>query len=173
MEGAMLLRALGVVVVGAVGMAALALVFGILSVFGLRIQDERLILLSLPMGGVAWVAAHDKTGSVELLPEAIKLFGFLGTLILLVNFGNWILVLGLVAVYVAVHAKPFLSGWNYIFVRLPIERQALKQQTLSAKLDADAELADATLRFERARAALADAEEAVDEAERRTKAQRS
>jgi hypothetical protein len=169
----MLLQAFRVFVVGVIAMVALSLFFGLLKVFGLRIEEYGLAALILPMLGVIWFAAQGKTDSIELLPEAIKLCAFLGALILLVNFGNWILVLGLIAVYVGVHAKPFLSGWNYLFVRLPIERQALKQQTLSTKLDADAELADATLRFERARAALTDAEDAVDETERRAKARRS
>jgi hypothetical protein len=49
------------------------------------------------------------------------------------------------------------------------QNQAKHARAMKEKLDADAEIAEATIRRERARAALLDAEQEVEEAKRRTK----
>jgi hypothetical protein len=162
----LILRAFGYIIAAFLCMVAIEFVLEFLRLFGLHPQDYGLFILVLPMAGVAWVASHGKTDEVEVLPEMLIVFGFVGLLVLLLNYGNWFLLLAFVAAYAAVYGKPLVLGYNYLLVRRPLEQQALKQQTLSAKLDADSELAEATLRHERARAALAEAEEAVVEAER-------
>jgi hypothetical protein len=166
----MVLRALGLVIAAILCMGVIGLGLDFLRLFGLNIQEHGLSVPALLiMIGVAYVASNGRTGQLEILPEMIKVFAFLAALILAASIGNWIVLLVLFAAYVALYAKPFLSGWNYLFVRRPLEQQALKQRTLSAKLDADTELVEATLRHERAKAALDDAERAVAEMERRVR----
>jgi hypothetical protein len=152
-------------------MGAIGLGLDFLRLFGLHPQDGATGVLLLPMAGVAWIATHGKSDPVEVVPEMIKVFAFFAALLVAMNVSG-ILFLAVFAAYVAVYGKPFLLGYNYLLVRRPLEQHALKQQTLSAKLDADGELAEATLRHERARAALAEAEEAVEEAERTANARR-
>jgi hypothetical protein len=168
----MILRMLGYIIVAVLCMGAIGLGLDFLRLFGLHPQENESGVLLLPMAGVAWIATHRKSDPVEVVPEMIKVFAFFAALLVAMNIGSAILLLALFAAYVAVYGKSFLLGWNYLFVRRPLEQQALKQQTLSAKLDADSELAQATLRHERARVALAEAEEAVEEAERTANARR-
>lgn len=65
------------------------------------------------------------------------------------------------------------AGLEGLFTRPPpayqSQNQAEKARVLKEKLDADTELAEAAVRRERARAALADAEREVAEAKRRAK----
>jgi hypothetical protein len=168
----MILRILGYILVAFLCMGAIGLGLDFLRLFGVHSQDNVSGVLLLPMAGVAWIATHGKSDPVAVVPEMIKVFAFFAALLVAMNVGSGILLLAVFAVYVAVYGKPFLLGWNYLFVRRPLEQQALKQQTLSAKLDADGELAEATIRHERARAALAEAERAVEEAERTGNARR-
>jgi hypothetical protein len=161
----MILRILGYILVALLCMGAIGLGLEFLRFFGLHPQESASGVLLLPMAGVAWIAAHGKSDPVEVVPEMIKVFAFFAAFLVAMNVSG-ILLLAVFAAYVAVYGKPFLLGWNYLFVRRPLEQRALKEQTLSAKLDADSELAEATLRHERAQAALAEAEEAVEEVER-------
>jgi hypothetical protein len=166
----MLFEALVYVVVAILSITAIEFVLDFFRLFGLQAHDYGLTILVFPMVGVAWVASHGRPHKVEWLADLLVVFMFLGALILIANYGNWLAVLLFVAAYPALYAKPFWHGCNYLFVRLPLEQEAVKQRTLTTKLDADLELADATLRYERARAALADAERAAEEAERRGRA---
>jgi hypothetical protein len=90
-----------------------------------------------------------------------------------------------VAVVAAVNWKTIARTFDYLFVPYPIdttlksdtagampayisENAAERSRVLKEKLDADAEIAEATLRRERARAALSDAEQEVEEVRRRS-----
>jgi hypothetical protein len=170
----MLLRALGLICAAILGVAVIGLGLDFFRLFGIRIQESFALPALLVMAGVGYVASQGKSGDVDPWPELLKILGFLAALIFVVNFGNWIIALAFLGAYAAVYAMPFVRGCNYLFVRRPLERHALKQQTLSVKLGADSELAEATLRHERARAALAEAEaeDAVQEAERTARARR-
>jgi hypothetical protein len=140
---------------------------------GHRVNEHGLFVLVLPMAIVSAIAAQSGSPSIQLPTEIAKIFAFAGAAMILSNTGSApLLLLLLAAGYVAVYAMPVIQGWHYLFVRRPLEQNALKQRTLTTKLDADSDLADATLRYERARAALADAELAAEEAEQRGRARR-
>ena len=112
-----------------------------------------------------------------------------GVLDFLHLFGIYIpeipLMLLAAVVFAAVKWKTIARTFDYLFVQYPIdttlsddtagamptyrsENAAERSRVLQEKLDADAEIAKATLRRERARAALADAEQEVEEVQRRS-----
>lgn len=139
--------------------------------FGHRVNEHGLFLLVVPMAVVSAIAAQSGSPSIQLPTEIAKIFAFAGAAMILSNTGSAPLLLLLLAVaYVAIYAMPVVKGWHHLFVLMPLQREAQKQRILITKLDADGELADATLRYERARAALADAELAAAEAEQRGRA---
>jgi hypothetical protein len=141
-------------------------------IVGPSFSERGLFLLVIPMAAISWIAHYgdedyeyyDDYEGNELAIEVIRIFVVVGAAIILANFFP-LLLLFLFGGYIALYAKRFVIGWNYLVVRRPLEREAEKQAALSQKLDADSDLADAVLRHERARAALADAELAVREAE--------
>jgi hypothetical protein len=123
---------------------------------------------------------------VTILVVVIVVGGILDFLHL---FGIYIpeipLMLLTAAVVAAAKWKTIARTFDYLFVTYPIdttlnadtagampayrsENTAERSRALKEKLDADAEIAQATLRRERARAALADAEQEVEEVQRRS-----
>lgn len=169
----MLGQAFVVIFVGIICIFAVGFVLEVLNLFGLGIRSDFSLLLVIPMAAVAWVASKGREQPNELVPEVIILFVFLGTLIIVANIGHWFFWLAWLAAYGAMYGKPFLAGVHYLNEVQPLERQAETQTALTQKLDADAELAEATVRYERARVALEDAEWAADEAERRANGNQS
>jgi hypothetical protein len=138
---------------------------------GHRVNEHGLFLLVVPMAVVSAIAAQSGSPLIRLPTEIIKIFAFAGAAMISSDTGRAPLMLLLLAIgYVGVYAMPVIKGWHYIFVMLPLQREAQKQRTLTTKLDAEGDLAAATLRYERARAALADAELATAEAEQRRRA---
>jgi hypothetical protein len=145
------------------------LVFGITleiarAIIGSTFSEHGLFALVIPMGVISWIASYGRE-ETSLAFEIPLIFIVIWFAMIFANVGSPLLLLILFGGYIALYAKPFLVGCNYVFVRAPLECDAEKQATLSEKLDADAELAEAVLRHERARSALADAELAVREAE--------
>jgi hypothetical protein len=143
-----------------IGIIILGTTIEITKLFVHNFSEHGLFFLVVPMAGVSVIASWGSERIVAPL-EAILIFVVIALAMIFANTGSWFLGLCLFAAYAAWYAKPVILGCNHLFVRRPLEREALKQQALSTKLDADAELAEATLRYERARAALVDAEAAV------------
>lgn len=114
---------------------------------------------------------------IGLALDFLRLFG--------IRINDW-LVFGPIIIGVAIYKwKTIVRTWDYLFAKYPIdavgnadaggkppvyrsENAAERSRTLKEKLDADAAIAAATLRRERARAALADAENEVEEIARRS-----
>jgi hypothetical protein len=165
-------RVIAAIVAFVGSMAGVGMIFEPLTQFGHPINEAGFPLLLIVLGPLAVLASYGRDSTVPWI-EVCKVVGLSGATLLVASFvGVLGLVAGLVAA-AALYGYPAIAGWNYLFVRRPLEQQAKKQQTLSAKLDADTELAEAMLRHERARAALADAEEAVSDAERVVGSKRS
>jgi hypothetical protein len=155
------------IVAAVVCMIALGIILGITSLFlGHSVNEHGLFFLLFPMAGISWLASYGRDETFAPVEVAV-IFAFIAVAMVLSNVAGAIWLVILVAAYVAIYGLPVARGSHYVFVRRPIEQAALKQQTLSSKLDVDAELAEATLRHERARAALADADRFVAVAERR------
>jgi hypothetical protein len=149
----------GVIITSALCFAATGLAADFLRHFMPELRETTLFFLGMfPMFAVAVLAGQSRDWQVEWLSQVIRIFAFIGAWLIVSSYPNAILILVFVAVFVAMYVKPFLSSTNYLFVRRPLEQQALKQRMLDQKLEAEAAVAEATLRRERARAALEDAE---------------
>jgi len=146
---------------------AIGFIIDFLHLFGVNIHERGSVLLLIPMGLVSWVASKGRTGETNFIVEIVIVFVFLGSVIIVAHIANWFLWLCWIGAYAAVYAKPFISGWHFVSVVRPLEAHAETQAALGAKLDMDAEIAEATLRYERARAALEDAEREANEAQQR------
>lgn len=133
-------------------------------IVGPTYSEHGLFMLVVPMGAISWIASYGKEETDPAI-EIVLIFVVIWFAIIFVNIASPLLLLLLFGGYIALYARPFLIGWNFVFVRRPLELEAEKQATLSHKLDADSELAEAVLRHERARVALNDAELALREAE--------
>jgi len=102
-----------------------------------------------------------------MLLDFLRLFG--------IHIPEIPLMLAIAVVIALLNAKKILKTLDYLFVKYPAapsavdgtpsapafhyENQAERERALNDKLNADTEIAQATIRLERARAALADAEE--------------
>jgi hypothetical protein len=160
---AQVVLAAGAIVIGIIGLGT---TLGITSLFlGHSVNEHGLFLLVVPMAGISVFASFGRSETFAAV-EVIVIFAFVGAAMVFSNVAGPVMLLLLFAGYLGLYGLPCVRAWNYLLVRRPLEQAALRQQTLSLKLDADTGLAEAALRHERARAALADAERALEEAER-------
>ncbi len=114
-------------------------------------------------------------GSLDFL----RLFG--------IYISDWTIIFFIVAVVAVWKWKAIARTVDYLFVKYPtapaatpgagtggsaptfhLENRAQAERAMKDKFDAEAEIADATIRRERARAALEDAEQEVEAARRRS-----
>jgi hypothetical protein len=150
----------GLIAAFAAYMVVLGLAADLLRLFGLPIQaDASFTLGTLPMLAVAGIASHGFRERKDPMQQLVMVFAFIAVWLVVSSFANPVAMIIFVGVFIAVYLKALLLSLNYYFVRRPLEQHAHKQRVLNAKLDVDATIAEATIRRERARAALEEAEQ--------------
>jgi hypothetical protein len=150
----------GILVTGALCFAGIGLAADLFRPFAPALRESTLFFLGMfPMLAIAILAGQSRQWQVEWLGQVIRIFSFIGAWFVISSYPNPILILAFVGAFGVMYLRPLLTSINYLFVRRPLEQQALKQHMLDQKLEADAAVAEATLRRERARAALEDAEQ--------------
>lgn len=145
-------------------MFVLGVTFDIFRMAGHPISQSGFFPLLVIISAIAVVAAFGRE-STEPWIEVCRVLAFAGIALIFSTFFGPIGLFAILAGVIVVYGYPALAGWNYLFIRRPIEQRAMNEQSFSAKLNADTELAEAMMRHERARAALAEAEDAVAKAE--------
>jgi hypothetical protein len=141
-------------------MIVLVLAADFLRKFGLPMTTGAPFTLGmLVMLALALFASAGFRERKDPIQQLILVCAFIAAWMIVVSFPHVVVIVAFVGVFFAVYLKALIVSWNYYFVRRPLEQQAIKEQMLDKKLNADAAVAEATLRRERARAALADAEQ--------------
>jgi hypothetical protein len=197
------------IVVGFVGeILLIGLGGGILSLFFNLRDPGPTFLIAIPAIFCMWVASKAewlRSDVDAIFPLMAFAFVFGGVFSIAYMF-NGLAAFVVLCVGAAFLAKPFIHGWNYLFVEHPAEpvvgpalqtqspinprelkdalttgraelenplpayhyrNQTERAEALKEKLQADAEIAEAAIRRERARAALAEAERELAEAKHR------
>ncbi len=145
-------------------MSVLGMTFDIFRMVGHPINQSGFFPLLVIIAAIAVVASFGRE-STQPWVEVCRVLAFAGIALIFANLFGPIGLFAILAGVIVAYGYPALAGWNYLFIRRPLEQRAMNEESFSAKLNADTELAEAMLRHERARAALVDAEDAVAKAE--------